>query len=85
MNKLAVRKKGVTKLGLFGSFIKGKQHAKSDIDFIVRFDNKDFGEQYFELLFYLQDLFNRKIDLIPEENLRKELKYIIKEAEYVRI
>lgn len=84
-NKLAMQKQGVIKLGLFGSFVKGKQHAKSDIDFLVSFDNKDFGEQYFKLLFYLEDLFKRKIDLIPEKNLRKELKYVKKEAEYVTI
>ena len=85
MNKLAMQEQGVIKLGLFGSFAKGKQHAKSDIDFLVRFDNKDYGDQYFELLFYLQDLFKRKIDLIPEGNLRKELRYVKKEVEYARI
>lgn len=85
MNKLAMQKQGVVKLGLFGSFVKGKQNAKSDIDFLVSFDNKDFGEQYFEVLFLLEDLFKRKIDLIPEECLRKELNYVKKEAEYVRI
>jgi predicted nucleotidyltransferase len=80
-----IKSKGVTKLGLFGSFVKGKQHRNSDIDILVSFDNPNFGEQYFELLFYLQDLFKRKIDLIPIDSLRKELNYVKQEAEYVRI
>lgn len=80
-----LKSKGVKSIGLFGSFAKGKQHKNSDIDLLVSFKNKDFGEQYFELLFYLEDLFKIKIDLIPVESLRKELNYVKKEAEYVTI
>ncbi len=81
----AIKQLGVRKIGLFGSFIKGKQNKKSDIDILVSFKDKDYGEQYFELLFFLQDLLKRKIDLIPEESLRKALIYVKKEAEYVRL
>lgn len=84
-NKLAMQKQGVIKLGLFGSFLKGKQHAKSDIDILITFHNKNYGDQYFNVLFLLEDLFKRKIDLIPEECLRKELNYVKKEVEYVRL
>ncbi len=80
-----IKQLGVRKIGLFGSFIKGKQNKKSDIDILVSFKDKDYGEQYFELLFFLQDLLKRKIDLIPEESLRKALIYVKKEAEYVRL
>lgn len=81
----AIKQLGVRKIGLFGSFIKGKQNKKSDIDILVSFKDKDYGEQYFELLFFLQDLLKRKIDLIPEESLRKALIYVKREAEYVRL
>ena len=84
-NKNKIRSFKVKTIGLFGSFVKGKQNEKSDIDILVIFENKDYGDQYFELLFYLEDLFKRKIDLIPEECLRKELLYVKEEAEYVRI
>jgi len=83
--KNKIKAKGVKKIGLFGSFVKGEQHKKSDIDILVEFDNKDYGDQYFELLFFLKDLLKRKIDLIPEESLRKELIYAKKEAEYVKL
>jgi uncharacterized protein len=80
-----LRKRGVRKMGLFGSFAKGKQKRNSDIDILVSFEHKDYGDQYFELLFYLKKLLRRKIDLIPEECLRKELNYVKKEAEYVTL
>ncbi len=78
-----LRKRGVIKMGLFGSFAKGKQKRNSDVDILVSFEHKNYGDQYFQVLFYLEDLFKRKIDLIPEECLRKELSYVKKEAIYV--
>jgi len=83
--KEKIRQSGVKKIGLFGSFVKGKQSKNSDIDLLVSFEHKDYGDQYFELLFYLKKIFNRKIDLVPEESLRKELLYVKKEAEYARL
>jgi predicted nucleotidyltransferase len=85
IEKDKIKKMGVKKIGIFGSYAKGKQHKKSDIDILVSFNKEDFGEQYFKLLFYLEDLFHKKIDLIPLQNLRKELKYVIKEAQYVKL
>ncbi len=79
------KKYGVKKIGLFGSFAKGKQTKNSDIDLLVTFEQKNYGDQYFQVLFHLEDLFKRKIDLIPEDCLRKELNYVRKEAVYVGI
>ena len=35
--KKDIRKYGVKKIGLFGSFAKNKQNKKSDIDFLIEF------------------------------------------------
>jgi predicted nucleotidyltransferase len=80
-----LRANGVNKIGIFGSFLKGKENKNSDVDILVSFDREDFGEKYFELLFLLEDLLKRKIDLIPIESLRKELQYVKQEAEYVSL
>lgn len=80
-----LKKRGVKKIGLFGSFARGEQKRGSDIDFLLEINDEDIAENYFELLFYLENLFKRKIDLIPIQNLRKELNYVKKEAEYVII
>lgn len=79
-----LRKKDVKKIGLFGSFLKGKSKRGSDIDLIVEF-NKIDSNNYFELWFYLQNLFKKKVDLVIESSLRKELNYVKREAEYVKL
>ena len=82
--KKDIRKYGVKKIGLFGSFAKNKQNKKSDIDFLIEFKNVN-SENFFALLFLLEKTFNRKVDLVDIKNLRPELKYVKKEAKYVKI
>ena len=53
----------VSKIGLFGSYAKDKQTAKSDIDFYVEFHQKSFNNLS-GLWVYLKELFNKKIDII---------------------
>jgi uncharacterized protein len=82
--KEELKKKGVKKFGLFGSYAKGKENKKSDIDFLVEFKETNF-EDYTNLLILLEKMFKRKIDLVIEKNLRPELNYVKKEAKYVRL
>ena len=79
-----IKRCNVKKMGLFGSFAKDKQHKKSDIDIIVTFDKETF-DNYMDLLFLLEKMFRRKIDLIIEKDLHPELNYVKKEAKYVRL
>lgn len=79
-----LRKMGVKKIGLFGSFAKGKQKENSDVDFLVEFQ-KDTFDNYMDLLILLENLLKRKIDLIIEKNLKPELNYVKKETKYVKI
>ncbi|HOL21991.1 MAG TPA: nucleotidyltransferase domain-containing protein [bacterium] len=66
-----LKRYGVKKIGLFGSFTKGEQRKNSDIDLLVEFDLKRFGENfkglyktYIELSEYLEKLFGRKVDIL---------------------
>ena len=79
-----LKKMSVKEIGLFGSYLKNKQRKGSDIDFLVTFD-KISAENYFKLLFYLENLFKRKVDLVIKKSLKPELNYVKKEALYVRI
>jgi len=79
-----IKKYNVKKIGLFGSFAKNKQHKKSDIDIIVNFDKETF-DNYMDLLFLLEKMFKRKIDLVIEKDLHPELNYIKNEVKYVRL
>ena len=79
-----IKKYNVNKIGLFGSFAKNKQHKKSDIDIIVNFDKETF-DNYMDLLFLLEKMFKRKIDLVIEKDLLPQLNYVKKEIKYVRL
>lgn len=82
-NKEEIKEKSVKKIGIFGSVIKGKKNPR-DIDILVEFRKPTF-DNYSDILILLEKIFKKKIDLITKSSLRPELKYIIKEAEYVRL
>lgn len=52
----------VDKIGLFGSYAKGKQTEESDIDIYVEFKHKTF-DNLAGLWNYLESLYHKKIDL----------------------
>jgi len=75
---------GVKKMGLFGSFAHSRQSSKSDIDVLVEFTNngKTF-DNYMGLKFYLEKLFNRKVDLVIKSSLKSRIKnQILSETRY---
>ena len=79
-----LRENGVRKMGIFGSYLREKQTPRSDIDILVEFKETS-SDNFFGLLFFLENLFKKKIDLIEIKNLRNELKNVLEEAEYVKI
>lgn len=72
-NKTDLKKLGVRSLSLFGSFAKGEENRRSDLDFLVEFEEKTF-DAYMELKFFLEALFGRSIDLVLLDTLKKSLK-----------
>jgi len=79
-----LKKFGVTKIGLFGSYLHGKQKRGSDIDLLVTLD-EDGYKTYIDLWTYLDKVFKKKIDLVMEKNLYPRIKYVTKEAQYARL
>jgi len=75
-------KYGVKNLYIFGSYVRGEQTPKSDIDILVEFEKgKKSFDNYMDLKFYLEDLFGKKVDLIIKEAVKPRLKkYIYEEA-----
>ena len=72
---------GVTRIGLFGSFAKGKQHTKSDLDFLVTLKEETF-DAYMDIKFLLENIFKRKVDLVIENSLKPGLTYVKEETIY---
>jgi len=76
---------GVKRLGLFGSFVRNETTPNSDVDFLVEFElgQKKF-DNFMNLSFLLEDLLQRRIELITPESLSPYLApYILKEVENV--
>jgi predicted nucleotidyltransferase len=77
----------VFQLFLFGSFAKKQQNEQSDIDFLVYFKDDikllDYADNFFDLMYELEKLYNRKIDLVSGKSLKNP--YFISEIEKNKI
>ena len=70
-----IKRFGVKKIGLFGSYVKNEQNSKSDIDILVEFEKgKKTFDNYMDLKFYLEDLFKLKVDLIISDKIKPGLR-----------
>ena len=74
----------VEKIGVFGSYARGDQKKRSDVDFLVTFDEAISLFDRVDLIIYLKELLGRKVDVIPHDNLRPELReYVLKDLIYL--
>ena len=74
---------GVKTIGLFGSYADGTHTENSDVDILVEFE-RPLGWKFFTLEKYLEQTFNRKIDLVTPNALKEQLKsYILNQTLYV--
>lgn len=83
-NESQLRRLGVRRCGLFGSFARGEQAEQSDVDILVEFEEgrKTF-DNFMEFAFFLEDLFGRKVDLLTPESLSPYIgPHILREVEY---
>lgn len=83
-NKERIRRFGVRRIGLFGSYIRGEQKPGSDIDILVEFEKeKKTFDNYMELKFFLEELFKCNVDLVIFESIKPDLKpYILRSVRY---
>jgi predicted nucleotidyltransferase len=77
-----LKKYKVKRIGLFGSYIRGEQRRYSDIDFLVEFEEPTF-DNFMDLVFSLEDLFSKKVELITNGNLSPYIQpYVEKEVRW---
>ncbi|MGA9226590.1 MAG: nucleotidyltransferase family protein [Mesobacillus sp.] len=68
-------KYGVKQIGLFGSYSRGEQKDSSDIDVIVEFNDSQLSfDNYMDLKFYLEDTFQKSVDLVILNDIKPALK-----------
>ncbi len=74
-HKAELREKyGVRELGLFGSYVRGQQRRRSDVDILVEFDVVPGLLRFIELEDYLSRLLGVRVDLVRKASIRKELR-----------
>jgi predicted nucleotidyltransferase len=86
-NQSRLRTLGVSRIGLFGSFVRGEQRLDSDIDLLVEFEpaRKTF-DTFMELSFFLEEVLEHRIELVTVESLSPYLgPHILKEVEYAAL
>lgn len=63
----------VKSLYAFGSVLTDKFNNESDVDLIVDFENLDvleYGDNYYDLKFSLENILNRTVDLLEEKAIK---------------
>jgi len=74
----------VTKIGIFGSWIREENKETSDLDILVEFEEPVSLLGVVKLENYLSERLDMKVDLIPQKDVREELKErIFKEVIYL--
>jgi len=79
--ELAILK--VKHLALFGSFARGEQTAKGDVDLLVEFSERVDYFHFFDVQEFLKKILGRKVDLATIRAIRPEFREQI-EREQIR-
>ncbi len=80
-----LKKNGIRKAGIFGSYVRGDYKKRSDIDILVEIKNKKMSLlDFIHIKNELEDKLGKKVDLVEYKMVRPELKKTILNEE-VRI
>ncbi len=72
----------VEKIGLFGSYVRGEESAKSDVDILVEF-YEPVGWEFIDLKDFLEKILGVEVDLVTKGALKPQLKdRILEEVVY---
>lgn len=73
----------VKEIGLFGSYSDDSNTEESDIDILIELE-KPIGWKFFTLELFLENVFNKKIDLVTRNALKEQIKdQILKQVHFV--
>ncbi len=75
---------GVKKAGIFGSYARGEQGKKSDIDILVDVPDRVTLYEFIGIKLDLEEKLGKKVDLVEYKTIRPELRKAILQEE-VRI
>lgn len=71
----------VKSLGVFGSYVRGEQKSRSDLDLLVEFRETPSLFQFIRLENKLSEIFGVRVDLVMKNSLKKVIgQHILKEV-----
>ena len=78
---------GVSRLGLFGSCLRGEERGDSDVDVLVDFaPGRKTLANLIDLADYLESLFHRRVELVTPESLSPYIgPHILREVQYAQV
>ena len=80
---ILAEKFSVKEIGIFGSFVSGRESEGSDVDILVAF-NEPVGWEFVDLKDFIEECLGLKVDLVTAGALKPQQKEkILKEVEYV--
>ncbi len=83
LKPILYRDYAVKEIGLFGSYANNSNTEESDIDLLVELE-KPIGWRFLTLELYLEQIFNKKIDLVSKKALKEQVKEtILKQVNFV--
>ena len=85
-NKAELNKLGICNIGLFGSYVRGEQSDKSDIDILIDFEpDKENYDNYMAVYDLIEMLFkNERIEIVTKNGLSPYIGHrILNEVVYV--
>lgn len=69
-----MKKYNVTRAGLFGSCARGEDTEISDVDILVEFGDNLSLIDYMRIELNLEDILNRKVDLVEYRAIKSQLR-----------
>lgn len=72
-----LKKAGVTRSSLFGSYVRGEQTEKSDVDILVDYPQEKSLFDFIDTKLQLENALGRKVDLIEYKTIKLQLKKYI--------
>ena len=69
-----LKRNGVVKAGLFGSFVRGEAKKKSDVDILIKFKGRKSLLDLIGLKLELEEKLRRKVDLLTYNSIHPLLK-----------
>lgn len=74
----------IRQIGLFGSYVKGGEQKKSDLDVLVEFEKPIGLFKFIGLEQKLEEITNLKVDLVSKKALKPHIgKHILNEVVYL--